>query len=165
MSSIDIAISIIILIGTYSGYKQGFLMSLFTLLAIILGILGGFKLMGWAMILLAGEFDIDKSVLPYIAFAVVFVMIVITVRLLGNLVKWSIDKSFLGSADQVAGAILGIFKATFLLSVFLWIIDSLRIEFPERWVTDSWLYPKVAAFAPAVTSWISEIFPVFRDVF
>jgi membrane protein required for colicin V production len=140
-------------------------MSLFSLLAIILGVLGGFKLMGWAMILLAREFNIDKVVLPYIAFAVVFVAIVIAVRLLGNLIKLSIDKSFLGSADQIAGGFLGIFKTIFLLSVFLWIIDSLRIDLPEKWVSDSWLYPKVVGFAPVITSWISEIFPVFRDVF
>ena len=140
-------------------------MSLFSLLAIILGILGGFRLMGWEMILLANEFNIDKVVLPYIAFSVVFVAIVIAVRLLGNVIKLSIDKSFLGSADQIAGAFLGVFKTAFLLSVFLWIIDSLRIDLPERWVSDSWLYPKVSAFAPVITSWISDIFPVFRDVF
>src|SRR5687767_13457209 len=112
-----------ILLGAYGGYKEGFLMELFSFLAVILGVLGGFKLMGWAMLFLADEFNVDKKVLPYIAFGVVFIAIVIVVRLLGNMLKLSIDKSFLGRLDQVAGAILGFFKTAFLLSVALWILD------------------------------------------
>jgi membrane protein required for colicin V production len=156
---------VLILLGAYGGYREGFLMELFSFLAVILGVLGGFKLMGWAMLFLADEFNVDQKVLPYIAFGVVFIAIVIVVRLLGNMLKLSIDKSFLGRIDQVAGSILGFFKTAFLLSVVLWIIDSLHFALPENWTDDSWILPKVAVFAPAVTSWISEIFPVFRDVF
>lgn len=165
MSEVDIALCIMILVGVYSGYKEGFLMELFSFLAIILGVLGGFKLMGWAMLFLADQFNVDQKVLPYIAFAVVFIAIVIAVKLLGNVIKLSIDKSFLGKVDQVAGSVLGFFKTAFLLSVVLWILDSLKIHLPGNWTDESWIFPLVANFAPAVTSWISEIFPVFRDVF
>lgn len=165
MSGVDIVLCIIILIGAYTGYKEGFLMALFSFLAILLGVLGGFKLMGWAMVLLADKFNIDQKILPYIAFAVVFILIVIGVRLLGNLVKVSLDKTFLGRIDQVAGGALGLLKTAFLLSVAIWIVDSLRFHFPQKWTDDSWLFPKVAAFAPAITSWLGKIFPVFKDIF
>ena len=165
MSGADIVLCILILIGCYSGYKEGFLMALFSLLAILLGVLGGFKLMGYAMVLLGQRFNVDEKVLPYIAFGVVFAIIVIAVRLLGNMLKMSADKSFLGKIDQVAGAMLGFLKATFMLSVVLWIIDSLKFNLPEAWIDDSWLLPKVATFAPVVTEKIGEIFPFFKDVF
>jgi membrane protein required for colicin V production len=165
LSSIDITLCIIIIIGAYSGYKEGFLMTLFSFLAIILGVLGGFKLMGWAMVLLSGRFDLDERILPYAAFGTVFIAIVIVVRLLGNMIKLSIDKSFLGRADQIAGAFLGFFKMAFMLSVLLWILDSLHLNFPERWSKDSVILPQVATFAPVIADWIGEIFPVFRDVF
>jgi membrane protein required for colicin V production len=165
LSGIDIALCIILLIGAYSGYKEGFLMELFSFLAILLGVLGGFKLMGWAMLILADHFNVDQKVLPYIAFAVVFIAIVIAVRLLGNLIKVSIDKSFLGRVDQIMGAVLGFFKTAFLLSVVLWILDSLKVDLPEKWMAGSWLFPKIAAFAPTITTWIGNFIPVFRDVF
>ena len=165
MSKVDIALIIIILIGAFSGYKEGFLMELFSLLSLLLGVVGGFKLMGWAMLVLADQFDIDKKILPYIAFTVVFLVILIVVRLLGNLLKNSIDRSFLGKIDQIAGAFLGLLKTAFILSVLLWLIDSLKLSVPQDWSDDSWLLPKVAAIAPLVTSWLSEIFPVFKDVF
>lgn len=165
MSGADIALCVFALIGAYSGYKQGFLMELFSFLAMILGVLGGFKLMGQAMLFLADEFNVDEKVLPYIAFGVVFIAIVIIVKLLGNMIKLSLDKTFLGRVDQVAGTVLGFFKTAFLLSVVLWIVDSLKIQLPEKWTENSWILPKVAGFAPALTNWISEIFPVFRNVF
>mgnify|MGYP003575689650 CR=1 FL=1 len=165
MSVVDIILIVIFLVGAVSGYKEGFLMELFSLLALLLGILGGFKLMGWAMLMLVDKFDIDQKVLPYVAFAVVFIAIVIVVRLVGNLLKVSIDKSFLGRIDQAAGAFLGLIKTAFILSVLLWLVDAFKLNVPEKWAEDSWLLPGLATFAPAVADWISEIFPVFRDIF
>lgn len=165
MSYIDIALILFMVFGAYSGYKEGFLMELVSLLAILLGILGGFKLMGSAMVLLDQKFNIDEAVLPYIAFGAVFVIVVVLVTLLGRAIKASMDKSFLGRVDQSAGALLGFFKTAFMLSVGLWILHSLQINFPEKWTHEAWLYPKVSSLAPSVTDWISEYIPVFEDVF
>lgn len=165
MSYIDIALILFMIFGAYSGYKEGFLMELVSLLAILLGILGGFKLMGSAMVLLDQKFNIDEAVLPYIAFGVVFVIVVVLVTLLGRAIKASMDKTFLGRVDQSAGALLGFFKTAFMLSVGLWILHSLQINFPEKWTHKAWLYPKVSSLAPSVTDWISEYIPVFEDVF
>ena len=165
MSTVDIVLAVIILIGALSGYREGFLMELFSFAAILLGVLGAFKLMGYAMILLADEFDINETILPYLAFALVFIAILIAVRLLGKLLKVSIDKTFLGHVDQAAGAGLGLLKAAFLLSVSLWIIDALDFELPERWTSDSWLLPRVESFAPQVTMWLGNYVPFFRDIF
>jgi membrane protein required for colicin V production len=165
LSGVDIALCVFILIGAYSGYKEGFLMELFSLVGILLGILGGFKLLGWAMVVLGGQFNVDQDVLPYVAFAVVFVVIIVAVKLLGNLMKLSIDKSFLGKVDQLAGLVLGVVKTIFVLSVLLWLADSFHMNMPKRWTDNAWLLGKVAGFAPQLTSWISEFFPIFKDVF
>lgn len=165
MSRIDIALAIMLLIGAFTGYRKGFLSELFSLLAIILGILAGFKLMGEAMILLSGNYSIDDNVLPYVAFAVVFLIVVIAVSLLGKVLKTSLEKTVLGNADQLAGSLLGILKAAFMASVLLWIITSMNVNIPEHWMEDSWLHPMIASLAPAVTAWIGEVFPVFSDLF
>ena len=164
MSKIDIVLAVVILIGAYRGYRQGFLMEIITFLAIVLGILGGFKLLGQAMLMLDNNFKINGSVLPYVAFAVVFIIIVIAVSLLGRFIKSSIDKSFLGRIDQAMGAFIGIFKLLFVVSVGIWIIGSLSVTFPESWTDESWLFPFVAGFAPTLVSWIGEIIPVFRNI-
>lgn len=165
MSTVDIALTAMILLGAFFGYREGFLMELFSFAAIVLGVLGAFKLMGYAMVWLAAEFDINKTILPYLAFAVVFIVILIAVKMVGKILKVSIDKTFLGRVDQAAGAGLGLIKAAFLLSVSLWILDSLDFDLPERWTSNSWLLPRIESFAPQVTVWIGDYVPFFKDVF
>ena len=165
MSGIDIALIVFVVIGIYSGYKEGFLMELFSLLGIFLGVIGGFKLMGWAMVVLGDRFNVDQKVLPYFGFAVVFIAIVIAVNLLGRIVKLSVDKSFLGRADQVAGAILGVIKTVFMLSVAIWILESLKVDLGRWRNEDSWVYKTVAEFAPTTARWVGEIFPFLKDIF
>ena len=140
-------------------------MELISLGAIILGVFLGFKLMGEGMILLEEKFNADKATLPYLSFGAIFLIVVILVRLLGKSVKNSMDKTFLGSMDQAMGAGLGVFKTLFMWSILLWIIDSLRITFPESWTDDSWLYPFTAKLAPSVANWLGDYIPVFKEIF
>ena len=153
------------LIGAWSGYKEGFLMELISLVTIFVGVLIGFKLMGLGMLFLEERFNADKRTLPYISFGVIFIIVVILVRFLGSWVKHSIDKSFLGTVDQAMGALLGGFRTMFMLSIALWIVDSLRISLRSEWTEDSWLYPFVATLAPRTVDWIGGLLPVFKEIF
>jgi membrane protein required for colicin V production len=165
LSALDIVLALLLVLGAYHGYKAGFLLEFFSLLAIILGVLGGFKLMGIAIVYLADRFNVDQKLLPYIAFGVVFILIVIVVNLLGKVIKASVAKTFLGGIDAIVGGLLGLLKTAFMLSITFWIVDSMNFKILSEWAQSSWLYPMVANFAPGLTRWISELFPVFRDVF
>ena len=101
MSKVDIVLALLVVLGAWSGYKEGFLMELISAAAIMLGVLGGFKLMGEGMIFLEEKFNADRSTLPYLSFAVIFIIIVVLVRLLGKLVKNSIDKKVLNNQNFV----------------------------------------------------------------
>ena len=165
MSKVDIVLALLVVLGAWSGYKEGFLMELISVAAIMLGVLCGFKLMGEGIIFLEERFNADKSTLPYLSFAVIFIIIVVLVRLLGKLVKNSIDKTFLGTVDQAMGSILGAFKTLFLLSIVLWIADSLRFTPKEEWTNGSWLYPFTATLAPRTADWLGGFMPVFKEIF
>ncbi len=165
MSTVDIVLIAIVLIGAFAGYRKGFLMELITLFGLILGILGGFKLMGYAMLMLDDRFNINEKVLPYLAFAVVFVIIIIVVSLIGKMIRSSLDKTLLGGADKIAGAVLGVFKMAFMVSVVIWILDALQISVLDSMAEDSKLFALTASVAPLVTSWIAEVIPAFGDIF
>ncbi len=165
MSIADIVLVVLVLLGAWSGYKQGFLMELISLVAILLGVLAGFKLMGEGMILLQEKFNADKNTLPYISFVIIFIIIVVLVRLLGKLVKDSIDKTFLGTVDQTMGGALGAFKTLFLLSIVIWIMDSLKFSPRTEWTEGSWIYPFTATLAPSTAEWLGGFLPVFKEIF
>ncbi len=165
MNKLDIFIVLLILFAAYRGYRSGFLMGLISLVAIILGVFGGFKLMGEGMIFLQREFNADKSVLPYLSFIAIFILIVVLVNILGKLVKASIDQTFLGTLDAGMGAILGIVKWLFMVSVVLWLLDSLEISPGNEWTGDSYLYPYVSLFATELAERTAEFLPFFKETF
>lgn len=165
MSRIDIAIAIFLAVGGFLGYKRGFLMELFFLCAIILGVFAGFRLMGAGVGYLHDEFDSDTTLFPYLSFLIIFILVVIVVTFLGRQIKNSVDRTFLGKVDAIAGAVLGVMKYLFCASVCIWLMSSFHYSLPVDWTKGSWLYPVTAGFAPSVAGLFSSFLPVFKGIF
>jgi membrane protein required for colicin V production len=165
LSRIDIAIALVLVLGGFLGYKKGFLMELFFLLAMILGVLVAFKLMGVGVDYLQREFNANRTVLPYLSFFIIFVLVVLAVTLFGRAIKNSVDQTFLGRMDSAAGAFLGVLKYAFCVSVLFWLVKSVHYEFPDRWTQGSWLYPAIAGFAPKVAHVFAGFLPFFKEIF
>jgi membrane protein required for colicin V production len=91
--------------------------------------------------------------------------VALAVTFLGKSIKDSMDKTFLGKVDAIAGAFLGLVKFAFSISVALWLIDSMRIKIPSEWTRGSYLYPATAHFAPDVAAFLGGFLPFFKEVF
>jgi len=154
-----------IMIGAWSGYRDGFLMGLITMLALVLGVFIAFKFTGEGMLLLQDEFNADKHMLPYITFFIIFVIVVVLVTWLGKAIRKSIDKTFLGRVDEIFGSLLGALKAVFMLSVLLWIADSFKMSLHRDWTEGSYLYPFTVHFAPGLARWLAQFLPFLREIF
>jgi membrane protein required for colicin V production len=165
LSKIDIVLLLVLGLGGFLGYKRGFLMELFFLVGIILGVLIGFKLTGAGVAFLQREFNADRSFLPYVSFALIFVAVVFVVILLGRSIKNSVDKTFLGRMDEVAGGVVGVAKYAFCISVIFWLATSLHYTLPGNWTRGSWLYPAIAGFAPKVAGFFGGFLPFFKEIF
>lgn len=165
MSLIDVILIIFVVIGGFTGYRNGLIVSVFSLLAVIIGVLLGFKLMGYAIAFLIGRFEINDQILPFVAFGLVFLLVVLCVNLLGRILKASVGATFFGVFDQIAGSIFGAIKTIFMLSVMLWIAESLRLKIPQAWRDDSSLLPLVSDAAPTASKWISSVIPYFSNTF
>jgi len=164
LSKTDIVLLVLLLFGAWSGYRKGFLMALFSLAAIMLGILGGFKLMDLGISFLKKELDISSTILPYASFLGIFLIILIVVKLIGNILHSMIDDTFLGKADKFMGAALGIARYTFIISVLLWICTALTLTLPDHWTKGSFLLPHITKMAPFISSQFSKILPIFKEL-
>ena len=165
MTKIDIAISLILAVGAFLGYKRGFLMELFFLVAILLGVFAGFKLMSMGMEILQREWNADKKFLPYISFAVIFILVLVLTIFVGTRIKNSLDDTFLGKVDAIAGALLGVTKYAFCLSVIFWLANSVKISLPNTWTSGSYLYPLTAKFAERTSGYLGNFIPFFKEIF
>lgn len=165
MSTIDILLVLLLFFGAIGGYRNGFLITISSFIGIILGTVIGLRLMGPVMLFLSTHFEWNEQILPYVAFAIVFLTVILIVNIGARIMKAILYRIFLGGVDKVAGAAVGVVKAAFLLSFVFWIFNALAIGFPERWTDHSVLYPVTARLAPAFTHWVANIFPAVADVF
>lgn len=151
--------------GAYNGFKKGFLLEVIAILALILAIIGGFKLLHLGMDFLDQNFNIRGDLLPYISFVLIFVIVIFGVNLLGKTLKKIIDLTLLGTVDNLAGLMVSVLKWAFGLSVILWLSNAFGIVPPESWTEDAILYPLILPFAPKVVDYFSGLMPFAHDLF
>ncbi|MBL6449731.1 CvpA family protein [Fulvivirga sp. 29W222] len=165
MNTLDIILLVPLAYGAYRGFKKGFLLEVIAILAFVLAVIGGFKLLHLGMNFLDQHFNISGELLPYVAFILIFIVIILLVNLLGKLVKKVVDMTLLGSVDNLAGAILSVLKWAFGISIVLWLSNSFGVEIPHLYTEESWLYPYILPFAPAVVEHFSALVPFAHDLF
>ncbi len=134
------------------------------ILAFVLAIIGGFKLMEYGMTYLDDYFEDFDNLLPFISFLVIFLGILILINMLGKVVKKMIDLTLLGGVDNFAGAIIGIAKWAIGLSIVLWLTHHYGIELPGQ-NEDLVLYPFLTDLAPNVIESAGVILPFAEELF
>lgn len=169
---LDVIFLILLLLGTYSGYKRGFLLEVIGIIALFLGLYGAFKFLNWGIGWVARSFPGYSNFIPFLVFMGLFILIIIIINLIGKALKRMLDMTILGSFDNVAGAILGFFVWSFIISMILWLLGQVNITLPEKQTQSSYLYPYLVSLAPTLGGYLSSIFPFagslmteFKEIF
>jgi membrane protein required for colicin V production len=149
--------------GAVMGHKKGLLLEIFGILAFVLAIIGGFKLMELGMTYLSEYFDGIDNLLPFISFLVIFIAIILLVNLFGKLVKKMVDMTLLGGVDKFAGAIVGIVKWAIGLSIILWLTNNFGIELPGQ-DEELVLYPFLAELGPSLITALDVVLPFAEEM-
>ncbi len=161
MNTADFILLGILIFGAYKGYSKGFLLEVVAIVAFILAIIGGFKLLDIGVDILEGFQDTLGNFLPIAAFILVFILILVVINLVGRIFKKIIDFTLLGGFDNIAGALLGAFKIALMLSILNWVIIKLGFHLPESISQGSSIYPYVASVGPTVSDFLISVFPSF----
>ena len=165
MSIVDLVIVLLLLLGAYKGYTKGMLLEIIGILAFFVALVAGFMLLNWAMDLLQTTIEISDSLLPYVAFLLLFAAIVIGINLLGKALKKVLDMTLFGTFDSLVGAVIGLFKWALAISVLIWILNTLQVELPSYSLSGSRVYPLLQPFAPMVFSALSDVLPTAENFF
>lgn len=165
MNILDILLLIPILAGAIAGFRKGFIVGVVSLLALVLGVFGGFYFLNWGVSLLINEFGLSGRVLPIIAFAIIFIGIIIIVNIIGKILKKFVQMILLGGLDKLAGALVGAFMWIFLVSSLIWVAGVFKMSFPLEWEQESLIYEYVKPVAPAIAGMLDGIIPAVSDIF
>lgn len=164
MKALDIILIIILLLGAYRGFQKGLVVELFGLLAFILAIFVGVIMMEVGTEFLLRYIQGYEKLLPYLAFLLIFILVILTMKFLAWLLKRGLNLTPLGAVDNLAGAILGILKWSLGISFMFWLFSIFGLEFPSSATSDTFLYPIVASLAPLFLDYVNTIIPFTKEI-
>ncbi len=159
MNIIDIVLFIPLVWYGYKGYKKGFVVEIFTLLALFAGIYAAIHFSDIASGFLNETVKIKSEYLPVAAFGLTFVAVVIGVHFLGKMLTKVIKMAALGLVNKLFGAVFSIAKVLLIYGVLLNFINTWnqKLEFiPQDTIAKSILYQPVMDFTEKILPAIKE---------
>ena len=163
MSTFDIILVILLGAGALKGYRQGFLVSLFSFVAFFLGLFIALEFTIPVSLRLFGStdfFDIGTIVV----FIVLFIFLSLIINAGARAIKKAVDFTIFGTLDNMLGAVAGLFKSVLILSIVLWIFESVGFDILQRYSDNTVIFPYIVGIGPLVFEWLSGSMPFLRDL-
>lgn len=129
MNWLDIIICIVLLIGLYKGYLNGFFVELTSLIALIAAIYGAIYFSNFAGDWLREQVQWDDVYITIASFIITFLVIIFVITYVGKLITKVVKTVQLSFINKLAGAAFGLVKMAFLASVILMFVNSASGEF------------------------------------
>jgi len=160
LSTIDIIILILLAVGTFSGYRKGLFIGMLSIVAFFIAIIFSFRFMHWGAEILSRNVESLTFMLPFVAFIIIFLVVTVSLRIIAFAIKKTMDLTILGTFDNFGGAVLGLFKWAFMISLLLWVAHSFEFNVPLEVTEDSVIYPVITPIAPAAVAFLDSYTPV-----
>lgn len=146
-------------LGAYEGFKKGFLLGLIGLVGFVVALILGFYFMDPMTDWLKDNVTEFNLAYPIVAFFIIFLISVLLIQTVGWILKMVMNLILLGSIDSLAGSILGVIKAAFFVSLFIWFGKEFDLDLPKQWEKDSEMLDFIEPMAPAVIEAVEPFFP------
>lgn len=161
---IDIIFAILMIIAIVKGYRKGFIIALFSIIALVAGLAAALKLSAAMAVYLQHNVTVSSRWLPVISFVLVFLLVVFLVHLGARLIEKTVELVLLGWLNRLGGIVLYMILYTIIFSVFIFYLDKMKI-FDKAAIESSVIYPLVQPIGPWVIAGIARLLPVFKDTF
>lgn len=116
---IDVFLALPLIYGLYKGLKNGLIIELASIVALIAGIYGVMHFSYIATDYLTERMSWDARSIKLTSFVITFLVIVIAVHLLGKLLTRLAQLTALGMLNTIAGGIFGVIKVALILGALL----------------------------------------------
>jgi membrane protein required for colicin V production len=155
MNFIDVIIIILIVIFCIKGFLRGFVKELFSLLIIVLGLVGAFlfyRTLNTVMSVVIENEDLSRI----LSFAAIFVGITIILVIIRNTLVRFMDTLNFADVDHVLGVVLGLFKGVLICGAVLVFLVNHPVLRLDRAIGRSALFPYVDRVFMALLSLLPD---------
>lgn len=154
----------LLVLALFKGWRNGLVLALFSFLAVVVGLAAAVKLSAVAAAYLGDNVTVSQRWLPFLAFALVFLGVVLLVRLGAKLVEKALQAAMLGWLNRLGGFVFYALLYLFVFSIILFYADQLHLLRPETREA-SVAYPTLSLLGPKVINGLGVVLPFFKDMF
>ncbi len=143
INTLDIIICIPLVWGAFRGFRKGFIIEVFSLLALILGIYGALSFSDLISKVMAEDLGLETRFLPVIAFAATLLGVIIGVFVLGKALEKIVNLLALKFVNKLLGSLFSVLKTGLVLGALLLVLKSVDQRasiLPKRVTENSLLY-------------------------
>jgi membrane protein required for colicin V production len=155
MEIIDLIILIPLIYGAWKGFKKGFVMELFTILALLVGLYTAFHFSDKITEVIVGKTHEKPGYLPAISFLLLFLAVGAMVYFGGKALEQILKIAQLSFLNKGTGALIGMLKCGYLVGCIFVFLQSLDTD--EKFITKK--NKEQALLYPAVTGLVTHSIP------
>ena len=160
MNILDIIIIISMAAALIEGLAKGFISQAISVISLLVGIWASSRFAGMVCEWLAQHVSGSEQTLHIVAFALIFIVVIIALSLIGKMIEKIINFVMLGWLNRLLGAVLALVKCMLILALlataFNAINEALHLVKPEIF-TESQLYQMVKGFADTVFPYLKSL--------
>lgn len=119
MGFIDVILGLLLIYGLYKGFRNGLILEIASIAALIAGIYGAIHFSYIAADYLSQRLEWSPYYLKLASFLITFLAIVIAVHLLGKLLTRVAEMTLVGFLNRLGGAVFGVVKVAVILGALL----------------------------------------------
>ena len=161
---IDLVYIILIVVAVFKGYSKGFVVAIFSFLAIFIGLAAALKLSATVAVWLGKSTNLGERLLPVISFALVFIGVAVITRIVAKLIEKTLQIALLGFVNRLGGVLLYAILYTIIFSIILFFADKIDIIKSDT-KASSYTYHYTQPWGPKAISLFSEVIPFFKHTF
>ncbi len=124
MNFIDVLFLIPIGYAVFKGFKNGFIIEICTLLALLVGLYAGIHFSDGTANFLKTNWEINSTYLPVISFTLTFLAVGALVFFGGKALEKVVDIANLTPLNKFLGVLFALIKVLYLISIFVVLLES-----------------------------------------
>ena len=150
MSVLDIILIALIGFGLVRGFFKGFFVEVASLVALVAGVYGAIHFSYFVSEFLETKTEWNEKTINVTAFAITFLIIVLTISLAGKALTKLASLAMLGIVNKLLGGVFGGLKMALIASILLIKMNSTIPFLSEEELEESTLYEPIKSLTPLI---------------
>lgn len=161
---IDAIFILLMIFAVIKGYRNGFIVAVFSFLGIIIGLAAAMKLSTFVAGWLRDSTSISAAWLPFLSFALIMIGVMLLVRLGARLIQSAMELVLMGWLNKLTGIVLYAALYTTVLSVVLFYMGKVHVFKPDTFQA-SVTYTFIQPWGPKAIELFGAAIPLFKGMF